>query len=91
MGIPRPTRPGGVCGSTPPPQTQAAAIRTAAGGRAGCCSARRSAPLAEAKTLHDALEQLYHPHVDFAGVGALAEAHIRRLFPARAAQTEGVS
>ncbi len=47
--------------------------------------------LAEAKTLHDALEQLYHPHVDFAGVGALAEAHIRRLFPARAAQTEGVS
>ena len=35
--------------------------------------------LAQAKALHDALEAVYHPHVDFGGVDALAEAHIRRL------------
>ena len=33
--------------------------------------------LAQAKALHDALEAVYHPHVDFAGLDALAEAHIR--------------
>lgn len=36
--------------------------------------------LAEAKALHDALEAVYHPHVDFAGVSALAEEHIGWLF-----------
>lgn len=35
--------------------------------------------LSQAKTLHDALEAVYHPHVDFDGVGALAEDHIRWL------------
>jgi len=35
--------------------------------------------LAQAKALHDALEAVYHPHVDFDGVGALAEDHIRWL------------
>ncbi len=38
--------------------------------------------LAQAKTLHDALEAVYHPHVDFDGVGALAEDHIRWLLEA---------
>ena len=32
--------------------------------------------LAEAKTLHDELERIYNPHVDFDGVYALAKAHI---------------
>ena len=35
--------------------------------------------LAQAKALHDALEAVYHPHVDFDGVSALAEDHIRWL------------
>ena len=35
--------------------------------------------LAQAKALHDSLEAVYHPHVDFDGVGALAEDHIRWL------------
>ena len=35
--------------------------------------------LRRAKDLHDELEAVYHPHVDFAGVSALAEAHVRRL------------
>lgn len=35
--------------------------------------------LAQAKALHDALEAVYHPYVDFAGADALAEDHIRRL------------
>ena len=35
--------------------------------------------LAEAKRLHDELEALYNPHVDFAGVHALAQTHIARL------------
>ena len=35
--------------------------------------------LAEAKRLHDELEALYNPHVDFAGVQALAESHVERL------------
>lgn len=37
------------------------------------------AHLAEAKALHDQLEALYHPHVDFGGVNALADRHIRQL------------
>ena len=35
--------------------------------------------LAQAKALHDELEALYNPHVDFAGVHALAQTHIERL------------
>ncbi len=38
--------------------------------------------LARAKALHDRLEAVYHPHVDFDGVGALAEDHIRWLLDA---------
>ena len=38
--------------------------------------------LAQAKSLHDTLEEIYHPHVDFAGVSALAEDHIGWLFGA---------
>lgn len=37
------------------------------------------AALAEAKALHDKLEAVYHPHVDFAGVDAVAEKHIKKL------------
>ena len=37
------------------------------------------AALAEAKALHDRLEAVYHPHVDFVGVDALADKHIKRL------------
>ena len=36
--------------------------------------------LAEAKALHDALEALYRPHVDFAGADALAKEHIHNMF-----------
>ena len=35
--------------------------------------------MARAKAAHDALEAVYHPHVDFDGVFALAEDHIRWL------------
>ena len=35
--------------------------------------------LAEAKRLHDELEAVYNPHVDFNGVYALAKEHILRL------------
>jgi len=35
--------------------------------------------LAEAKRLHDELETVYNPHVDFDGVYALAKEHILRL------------
>lgn len=35
--------------------------------------------LHEAKRVHDEIEALYHPHVDFDGVHALAQAHIQRL------------
>lgn len=35
--------------------------------------------LAQAKALHDELEAVYHPHVDFDGVSELAEDHIRWL------------
>lgn len=37
------------------------------------------AALAEAKALHDRLEGVYHPCVDFAGVDAVAERHIKKL------------
>jgi len=37
------------------------------------------AALAEAKALHDQLEAVYNPHVDFAGVSALADKHIKKL------------
>ncbi len=39
--------------------------------------------LAQAKALHDELEAVYHPHVDFDGVGALAEDHIRWLLDSK--------
>ncbi len=42
--------------------------------------AQAYAALAEAKVLHDELEAIYHPHVDFGGVNALADKHIQRLF-----------
>ena len=35
--------------------------------------------LAQAKKLHDALEEIYNPHVDFDGVYDLAQDHIRML------------
>ena len=35
--------------------------------------------LAEAKRLHDELEAVYNPHVDFARVYALAHAHALQL------------
>ena len=35
--------------------------------------------LHEAKTVHDRIEAVYHPHVDFDGVAALAEQHIGML------------
>ena len=38
-----------------------------------------AATLAQAKALHDELEAVYRPHVDFSGADALAEEHIRRL------------
>ena len=36
--------------------------------------------LAQAKALHDELEAIYNPHVDFARVYALANSHALRLF-----------
>lgn len=35
--------------------------------------------LRQAKALHDELEQIYHPYVDFDSVTALAQAHIKML------------
>ena len=35
--------------------------------------------LAQAKGLHDELESVYNPHVDFARVYALANSHVLRL------------
>ena len=35
--------------------------------------------LAQAKALHDELEAVYHPYVDFAGADALAEEHIKLI------------
>lgn len=35
--------------------------------------------LGDAKTLHDELEEMYNPHVDFDGVYALAEEHLQKL------------
>lgn len=37
------------------------------------------AALVEAKALHDKLEKIYNPHVDFSGVYALADVHINAL------------
>lgn len=39
-----------------------------------------TALLAQAKALHDELEAIYNPHVDFARVYALANSHALRLF-----------
>ena len=39
-----------------------------------------TALLAQAKALHDELEAVYNPHMDFARVYALANAHALRLF-----------
>ena len=39
-----------------------------------------TALLAQAKALHDELEAVYNPHVDFARVYALANSHALRLF-----------
>ena len=39
-----------------------------------------TALLAQAKALHDELEAVYNPHVDFARIYALANAHALRLF-----------
>lgn len=36
--------------------------------------------LAQAKALHDELEAVYHPHMDFSALDDLAEAHIRMRF-----------
>ena len=36
--------------------------------------------LAEAKRCHDRLEAVYRPHVDFAGLDALTESELRRVF-----------
>ncbi|MCI5992778.1 MAG: hypothetical protein MRZ24_01940 [Clostridiales bacterium] len=48
---------------------------------AACAPLLRAAcaKLAEAKALHDKLEAVYNPHVDFDGVYALAEQHIQML------------
>lgn len=35
--------------------------------------------LHEAKAIHDEIEAVYHPHIDFSGVCALAESHIEKL------------
>jgi len=37
--------------------------------------------LAEAKTVHDKLERIYNPHVDWDGIYDLAEDHLQRLLP----------
>ena len=44
------------------------------------CLALATDTLAEAKALHDELEKVYNPHVDFDGVYAEAEKHIANLF-----------
>lgn len=43
------------------------------------CYARAYEALHEAKRLHDEIEAVYNPHVDFDGVYALAKEHILRL------------
>ena len=40
------------------------------------------AALSQAKELHDRLEAIYNPHVDFNGIYALAQQHIHRLLTA---------
>ena len=37
--------------------------------------------LRQAKSLHDALEAVYRPHMDFAALDAFTEAQLRRIFP----------
>ena len=44
------------------------------------CTTFATDTLAQAKALHDQLEQVYNPHVDFDGVYEEAENHIKRLF-----------
>ena len=44
------------------------------------CTAFATDTLAQAKALHDQLEQVYNPHVDFDGVYEEANNHIKRLF-----------
>ena len=36
-------------------------------------------PLEEAKAAHDALEEVYRPNVDFAGINELTEQEIQRI------------
>ena len=61
-----------------PPETRAALRKRKKESSALLSAATET--LAQAKTLHDALEAVYHPHVDFDGLDALAEEHIRELF-----------
>ncbi len=44
------------------------------------CTSLAADTLSQAKALHDRLEQLYNPHVDFDGVYAEAKKHIKELF-----------
>lgn len=44
------------------------------------CTAFATDTLSNAKALHDRLEQVYNPHVDFDGVYCEAESHIKELF-----------
>ena len=44
------------------------------------CSAFAADTLAQAKALHDRLEQFYNPYVNFDGIYTEAENHIKRLF-----------
>lgn len=63
-----------------PNSTRLAPLRPALRARAReseALLARACASLAAAKALHDELEALYRPHVDFAGLDALTEDHIR--------------
>lgn len=65
-----------------PERAQLQAVRAGlreSGRRRSRLLAQAAGVLAEAKTLHDALEALYNPHVDFEGVSREADAHIRRL------------
>ena len=58
------------------------ALLRRARGESGALLRSAEAALARAKALHDALEAVYHPHVDFDGVGALAGSHIRAVLDA---------
>lgn len=48
--------------------------------------AEAAGTLGEAKALHDRLERLYNPHVDFDGVYTLAAEHLKRLLAEAAAK-----